>query len=86
MRCPNSEKPNALTVMQWKGKVGLLLVLLKAVVLRVGCTAPWGALEVGSSEHIVHLFTVEMTLDQTLGNWYHFIKPIHHMKNLPTVK
>jgi hypothetical protein len=75
MRCPNSEKPNALTIMQWKGEVGLLLVLLKAVVLRVGCTAPWaavelprGALEVGSSECIVHLFMVEMTVDQTLGN------------------
>jgi hypothetical protein len=42
MRCPNSEKPNALTIMQWEGKVGLLLVLLKAVILRVGCIAPWG--------------------------------------------
>jgi hypothetical protein len=42
--------------------------------------------EVGPSKRIVRLFTTEVTLDQTLGNWYHFIKPIHHIKNLLTVK
>jgi hypothetical protein len=50
------------------------------VVPKVGCTAPWGAvvlpkgaLEVGPSERVVYLFTIEVTLDQTLGNWYHFM-------------
>jgi hypothetical protein len=66
----------------------------------VGCTIPWvkmelprddakgggGVLEVGPSESVVCLFTVEVTLDQTLGNWYQFIKPIHRIKNLLTVK
>jgi hypothetical protein len=47
---------------------------------------PMGVLEVGPSEHVVHLFTIEVTLDQTLGNWYHFIKPIHRNKNLLIVK
>jgi hypothetical protein len=69
------------------------------VVPKVGCTAPWGAvglpkgalrdrgaLEVGPSEPVVRLFTTEVTLDQTMGNWYHFIKPIHRIKNLLTVK
>jgi hypothetical protein len=44
------------------------------------------ALDVGPSERIVHLFMIEMTLDQTFGNWCHFIKPIHRIKNLLTVK
>jgi hypothetical protein len=34
-----------------------------------------GALEVSHSEHLIRLFTIEMTVDQTLGNWYDFIKP-----------
>jgi hypothetical protein len=58
----------------------------KAVVPKGGSTAPLGALEVGPSERIFRLFTVEVTLDQTLGNWYHFIKPINRIKNLLTVK
>jgi hypothetical protein len=41
---------------------------------------PLGALEVGPSELTVRLFTIEVTVDQTLGNWYHFIKPIHRIK------
>jgi hypothetical protein len=41
---------------------------------------------VGPSERVVRLFTIEVTLDQTLGNWYHFIKPIHRIKNLLTAK
>jgi hypothetical protein len=41
---------------------------------------------VGRSECVVHLFTTEVTSDQALGNWYHFIKPIHCIKNLLTVK
>jgi hypothetical protein len=40
---------------------------------------------VGPSERDVRSFTIEVTLDQTLGNWYHF-KPIHRIKNLLTVK
>jgi hypothetical protein len=40
----------------------------------------------GSSERFVRLFTTEVGLDQTLGNWYHFIKPIHRIKNLVRVK
>jgi hypothetical protein len=43
-------------------------------------------LEVGPSKRSVRLFTIEETFDQTLGNWYRFIKPIHHIKNLLTVK
>lgn len=59
--------------------------LSTAVISKVGCTAPWGALEVSPSECAVCLFMLEVTLDQKLGNWYHFIKPIHHIKNLLTV-
>jgi hypothetical protein len=47
---------------------------------------PRGALEVDPTERVVRLFTIEVTLDLTLGNWYHFIKPIHCIKNLLTVK
>jgi hypothetical protein len=61
-----------------------------AVVPKVGCTAPWGAvglcrgaLEVCHSKGVGHLFTIEVTLDWTLGNWYQFIKSI---KNLLRVK
>jgi hypothetical protein len=28
---------------------------------------------------------IEMTVGQTLGNWYHFIKPIRLIKNLLSV-
>jgi hypothetical protein len=62
----------------------------------VSCTALWGRsdflsgrqgpLEVRPSERPVRLFTFEESLDQTLGNWYHFIKRIHRIKNLLTVK
>jgi hypothetical protein len=67
------------------------------VVPTVGCIAPlgssgitWGggalrgkgALDVGPSNHTVCLFTTDVTLDQTLGNQYHFIKPIHCIKDL----
>jgi hypothetical protein len=38
------------------------------------------ALEVGPSERVVSLLTIEVTLDQTLGNWYRYIKPIHLIK------
>jgi hypothetical protein len=74
----------------------------RALVTKVGCTTPWGlvglprgalsgkrvagGLEVGPSVHIVHLLTIEVTSDETVGNWYHFIKPIHCIKNLLTVK
>lgn len=36
----------------------------RAVVPKVGCTASWGALEVGSSKHVVRLFMTEVALDQ----------------------
>jgi hypothetical protein len=45
-----------------------------------------GALKAGPSERGVLLFTIEVTLNQTLGNWYHFMKPIHRIKHLLTVK
>jgi hypothetical protein len=45
-----------------------------------------GALEMGPSERVVRLFTIEMALDQTLGNWYHFFKPTHRINNLLTVR
>jgi hypothetical protein len=32
------------------------------------------------------LFTAEMTSDQTLGKWYHIVKPIYRNKNLLKVK
>jgi hypothetical protein len=56
------------------------------VVPKVGCIAPWGALEVGHSMCTVRLFTIEVTVEQALGNWYHFIKPIHSLKNFLKVK
>jgi hypothetical protein len=31
-------------------------------------------------------FTIEVALDQTLGNWYHFMKPIHRINNLLIVR
>jgi hypothetical protein len=43
-----------------------------------------GALEVGLFERDVRVF--EIQVKQTLGDWYHFIKPIHRIKNLLTVK
>jgi hypothetical protein len=60
----------------------------RSVVPIVGCTAPWGLWDYlgGRSERVVLLFTIEVTLDQTLGNWCHFIKPNHRIKNLLTVK
>jgi hypothetical protein len=45
-----------------------------------------GAKEVGPSERVVRLFMTQVTLNQTLENWYHFIRPIRHIKNLLTVK
>jgi hypothetical protein len=44
------------------------------------------ALEAGSSERAVRLSTIEVALDQTLENWYCYIKPIHLIKHLLTVK
>jgi hypothetical protein len=43
-------------------------------------------LEMGSSERIIRLLSPEVSLDQIMGNWYHFFKPIHRIKNLLTVK
>jgi hypothetical protein len=68
------------------GRTGLAPEPAKSVVPKVGSTAPWGALEVGTSERVVRLFTIEVTLDKTLGNWYPFIKSIHRIRNLLTVK
>jgi hypothetical protein len=36
---------------------------------KLGCTAP-GGLEVCHSKGVGHLFTIEVILDWTLGNWY----------------
>jgi hypothetical protein len=71
----------------------------RTVVPNMGSTAPggrgggitWGrseagGLEVGPSERVLRLFTIEVTLDQTLGNWCHLIKPILRIKDLLTVK
>jgi hypothetical protein len=44
------------------------------------------ALEYGPSEGVVPLITIEVILYQTPGNWYLFIKPMHYIKNLLTVK
>jgi hypothetical protein len=38
------------------------------------------------SERVDSLFTIEVTLEQKLGNWYHFIKRTHRIKNLLTAK
>lgn len=42
---------------------------------------PTWALELGPSESVVLLFTIEMTLNHALGKWYHFIKLTHRIKN-----
>jgi hypothetical protein len=47
---------------------------------------PRGALELGLSEHVIRLFVIEVTLDQILRKWHHFIKPFRRIKNLLTVK
>jgi hypothetical protein len=68
--------------------------LYKLVVPQIGWTVPWGsegyeangAPVVGPSERVVRLFTFDASLDQTLGNWYLFIKPIHRIKNSLRVK
>jgi hypothetical protein len=39
----------------------------------------------GPFKSVVRLFTIEVTSGQKLGNWHHFIKPIHRIKNLLTV-
>jgi hypothetical protein len=41
---------------------------------------------VGSFQLALQLFTIEVTLDKTVENWYQFMKPIHCIKNLLTVK
>jgi hypothetical protein len=56
------------------------------VVPKIGLYHPLGAVEVGSSDRVIRLFTIEVTLDQALGNWCHFIKPVTRIKNLLTVK
>jgi hypothetical protein len=63
-----------------------------------GLYRPWGAVElhrgicgkgrkeapeVGPSERVAPVFTIEQTPDQT---WCHFIKPTHRIKNLLRVK
>lgn len=54
---------------------------------KAGCTASWGgALEVGPSERVFRVFTIEVTSAHTLGNWYQFIKPTLRVKNLLPVK
>jgi hypothetical protein len=45
-----------------------------------------GALVLGPTARVLRLFVIEVALDQTLGNWYHFIKPIRRVKNLIIVK
>jgi hypothetical protein len=47
-----------------------------------------GALKVlkVDSERVVLLFAIAVTLDQTLGSWYHFTKPIHRFKSVLTAK
>jgi hypothetical protein len=44
------------------------------------------ALEADTSKCVVGLFTIAVTSHHTLGNWYHFIMLIHHIKNLLTAK
>jgi hypothetical protein len=43
------------------------------------------ALEGGPLEHVVRLFTIEVTLGQTLGKWYHFIEPNHRIEEFTRV-
>jgi hypothetical protein len=79
----------------------LFLTYSSTVVPKEGCTSPWrtlglprGALRSKGQKgdagggHIrarCSLICEEMTSDQTLGNWYHFIQPIHRIKSLLTV-
>jgi hypothetical protein len=44
-----------------------------------------GALQVGPSQCVILIFTTLVTLDETLANWYYFIKPIHSMVSYFTV-
>jgi hypothetical protein len=46
---------------------------------------PLGTVEVGPSQRLVHLFTIEVTSDQTSGNWYHFINLIRRITVASTV-
>jgi hypothetical protein len=43
-------------------------------------------LEASHPMRVFRLFTTEITLDQTWGKCYHFIRPIHHIKYLLTLK
>jgi hypothetical protein len=38
------------------------------------------ALEMGPFDLVVRIFASEVTSDQTLGNWYHFMKHIRGVK------
>jgi hypothetical protein len=40
------------------------------------------ALEMGSLERTLPFCSTEVTFVSTLGKRYHFVKPIHHFKNL----
>jgi hypothetical protein len=67
--------------------------VFETVASKGGCTAPTGAIglpdeapEVGLSERGVRSFTVEVIIDRALGNFYHFVKGFHRIKNLLTMK
>jgi hypothetical protein len=70
------------TLYQWFPKWAL--PPLVGVGLPRGALRGKGVLGMGPSVGVVRLFTIEMTLDQTFENWYHFIKPTHRIKNLLT--
>jgi hypothetical protein len=74
-----SRKKHIVCLRQWS---------LKCLAVPLGAVeSPRGeALEVVPSGGVFLLFTIEAISRQTLGNWYHFIKPIHRIKNLLTVK
>jgi hypothetical protein len=45
-----------------------------------------GALDVSPSARTFRLFMIEVTLNQTVGNWYDLITIIHCIMNLLTVQ
>jgi hypothetical protein len=59
----------------------------RTVIPKVGRTGPWGGALRGkeAARGRSGVLTIEVTLDQTLGNWL-VIKPVPRIKNLLTVK
>lgn len=71
-------------VYQWFPKRAVPYPWGKVVALR-GRESGRAALEWCNSGCFVSLFTIEVTLNRTLRNWYQLIKPIRNIENLLTL-